>query len=546
MPELFLDNQLWFHGPSWLLIPEDHRPVSKFKPSLEKIPEKRKILCLLTINSSSEIDFNILERFSCYRTLRRVVAYCLRFLTKHKGPILPEELTHAETIILRITQNRHFADEMRYLKSNKPIKSNSKILNLNPFLGEDKLLRVGGRLQNSILSYASKHPIILPRSSHITNLIIQYFHYRYYHTGNQTTLHLLRQKFWPIDGLNQIRKNIKKCQTCFRAKPIMLDYKMGNLPDSRVILNRPFYDTGIDYCGPFYIKEKKYRNRNHLKIYVSIFVCMATKAVHIEVVSDLTTETFLAALRRFLARRGKPARIFSDNGTNFIGANNELKELYTLFQSDDHIENVTSYCTEQNIKFKFIPPSAPFFGGLWEAAVKSFKHHFKRVSHNNVFTFEEFTTLAIEIESILNSRPILPLSVDPQDLTALTPGHFLIGTALTTIPELNLQSTPTNRLSTWQHITKVRQDFWVRWKKEYLNQLQIRKKWNSSTDNVKEGMLVIIQEDNQPSMLWELGRIKELHPGRDGVVRTVTLQTHRGLMKRPVRKLAPLPIEDNE
>lgn len=239
----------------------------------------------------------------------------------------------------------------------------------------------------------------------------------------------------------------------------------------------PFYNTSIDFSGPFYIKEKKYQNRNTIKVYVCKFVCMTIKAVHLEIVSDLSTDGFLAAFRCFIARRGIPTNVYSDNGTNFRGANNYFKELYVILNSDKHKSQMERFAVEHRIAWHFIPSMAPHFGRLWESTVKSFKHHFKRVVGELLFTFEALNTLVIEIEGILNSRPISSISSNPNDLLVLMPAHCLIGRPLTALSELDYSSVPANRLSAWQHISKVRQDFWARWSLEYLNELQIRRKW---------------------------------------------------------------------
>ncbi|XP_044575197.1 uncharacterized protein LOC123259005 [Cotesia glomerata] len=186
---------------------------------------------------------------------------------------------------------------------------------------------------------------------------------------------------------------------------------MADLPSARVTDSAAFSHVGVDYFGPVSIKEKKFRNRTIIKAYGCVFICMATKAVHLEIVSDMTTEGFLGAFGRFIGRRGVPSHVYSDNGTNFVGANNELRELYYLLESEQHQGRVKEYAVRKNITWQFNPPLSPHFGGIWEAAVKSFKHHFRRVVKNQILTFEELNTLAVQIESILNSRSYAPYLV---------------------------------------------------------------------------------------------------------------------------------------
>lgn len=319
---------------------------------------------------------------------------------------------------------------------------------------------------------------------------------------------------------------------------------MGNLPSARVQETTPFANTGIDFCGPFYIKEKKYRNRTRIKVYVCVFICMSVKAIHLELVSDMSSDGFLAALRRFISRRGIPEHIYSDNGTNFIGANNQLKEIYSLFNSESHKEIINQFSINHRIIWHFIPPMAPHFGGLWESSVKLFKHHFKRVVGDLLFTFEELNTFIVEVEGILNSRPIVSLSSGPNDLLALSPAHYLIGKPLNALPEGNLSSVPANRLSTWQHITKVRQDFWARWNLEYLNELQMRGKWTKDGPELKIGTVVLIKNKGLPCAQWALGRILDLHRGDDGISRVATIKTMGGEIKRATKLLCPLPAEE--
>nr|XP_012145356.1 PREDICTED: uncharacterized protein LOC105663061 [Megachile rotundata] len=257
----------------------------------------------------------------------------------------------------------------------------------------------------------------------------------------------------------------------------------------------------------------------------------------------MTTEAFIAAFKRFIARRGICRNVYSDNGTNFVGANKELLDIQRKLQED---EKVRHFLVDKRISWHFMPALSPNFGGLCEAAVKSFKNHLKRVVGEELFTFEQFNTLVIEIEAILNSRPLVPLSSDPNDPSALTPAHFLIGNSLTSLPEVDFSETPSNRLSKWQHIQKVKQDFWSRWYKEYIHQLNVRQKWTRGSHEIKEGSLVVMKDDHLPPLQWHLGRVEKIHPGQDNIIRAVTVRTSHGSYRRNVQKLAQLPIADSE
>lgn len=318
---------------------------------------------------------------------------------------------------------------------------------------------------------------------------------------------------------------------------------MGNLPKERVNQARPFLNSGVDYCGPFQIKDIRRRGNPFTRYYyVAVFICLATRAVHLEVVNDLTTEAFIATLQRFMARKGKCKQIFSKNARNFVKANKTLQVLTQLFNSEEHWSTIKDSLTEESIKWNFIPLRAPHFGGLWEAAVKSFKRHLKAVVGNMVLTYDEFYTLIVQIESCLNSRPLVQLSSDPSDLTALTPAHFLIGDSLLTLPEENVEQVPINKLSRWEHIQRIMQHFWKRWSKEYVATLQPRTKWTQSHHTFK-GTLVLLKEDNLPPLQWRLGRIIEVFPGADGVVRVVLVKTKSSCFKRAVNKVCVLPID---
>nr|XP_033203622.1 uncharacterized protein LOC117164590 [Bombus vancouverensis nearcticus] len=363
-PEEFLRPTIWQHGPAWLYQSEGYWPTWELTPQIE-LPEQKGAICL----SANPADYSLLQRYSSWPKLIRIIARCLRWKQKKNraAPLTVTELRITHNKLIKLLQNIHLSEEIRTLQKDRNAAIKGKLTRLNPFIDKEGILRVGGRLSHSSMTFAQKHPIVLPKSS-VTTRIIEHEHKIHMHSGTQATLYAVRQRYWPVDGRSQVWRAIKGCVRCCRAQPPPVEYVMGNLPEARVTESRPFTNVGVDYCGPFHIKEKRDRNRRQIKVYVAIFVCLAIKAVHIELVDDLTSEAFIAALRRFIARRGYCSTIHSDNGTNFRGASNELRELHDLLQSDDHKEKVTAFLADKQIEWRFIPPHSPHFGGLWEAA----------------------------------------------------------------------------------------------------------------------------------------------------------------------------------
>ena len=215
--------------------------------------------------------------------------------------------------------------------------------------------------------------------------------------------------------MKTVRRVVNKCVRCFRTKPKIVEHIMGNLPIERVKISRAFLITGIDFSGPFYCKSE-IRNRALLKCYICLFICFGTKAVHLELVKDLSTDSFLAALKRFTCTRGNPKTIWSDNATNFVGAKNDLSALKDLFNNQQTNIAIVNQCLNDGIDWKFIPPRSPHFGGLWEASIKLAKHHFYRVVGLSVLNFGELRTLVCQISAIINSRPLFPHTENPEDL----------------------------------------------------------------------------------------------------------------------------------
>lgn len=404
-------------------------------------------------------------------------------------------------------------------------------------------MELDGRIQRSKLSFDAKHQYILPRHP-LTDLIVRDYHLEHLHIGPSGLLSALRQRFWLLGSRSAVRKITRGCVECFRVKPRSATQYMGNLPHTRVTPSAPFEVTGVDYAGPFLIKQAG-RKSVAIKAYLCVFVCLVTKCLHLELVSDMSTAAFIAALQRFVSRRGLVRELHSDNGSNFRGAKAELHELYSMFRENAAVNQIASFCQTKEIDWHFIPPDAPEFGGIWEASVKSTKYHLKRILKGTPLTFEELYTLLTQVEAILNSRPLFSHSDDPSDGEVITPAHFLIGRPMTAVPEPSYEGLNENRLSKWQHLQQMREHFWRSWVHDYLVSLQPRGKNFVRSPNLRPGIVVLLEDKTLPPQQWKLGKITHVYPGEDDLVRVVDVKVGNSVYRRPITKLSILPIEDN-
>ncbi|XP_062141879.1 uncharacterized protein LOC133849814 [Drosophila sulfurigaster albostrigata] len=393
-PQELLGSRLWWQGPEWLT----HSPAQWPSPviGLDTELECRAV----KVHAAQVLCEDFLDRFSRFDRALRVFAYVRRFAQRCRQPkvSLPEtlssqELAEAQERLIVQAQNRVYAKECASLRSHNRLIGSSDILSLNPFLDKQGVLRSCGRVRASTsLSYDERHPIILPFGCVFSRLLVSFTHQVSLHGGNQLVMRLVRTKFWIPKLRNLVKTVISACKTCVIHRRKLQSQLMGDLPSAR----STFRDLSLT---------------------------PDTKAIHLEATTDLTAEKFLEAFSRFVARRGCPLHMYSDNGKTFVGASSILSKEFV--ESTRNL--IVTTHSHQGLAWHFNPPGAPHMGGLWEAGVKSFKTHFYKTVSSVKHTFEELSTLLSKIEACLNSRPLTPMSEDVSDLAALTPGHFLIG-----------------------------------------------------------------------------------------------------------------------
>lgn len=535
------DLELWWSGPNFLNFDESEWPTLP-TPSYQGLPEFKSLpLSLSAIEPV--IHFN---KFSKLTKLERSFAYVKRFLNNLKNPksklsghLSVRELNDSFNHLCFFAQRESFPDEYKMLSKDCLLNPKSKLLSMSPFLDDNNLIRVGGRIDSSNYAYENKHPIVLDSSHHLTKLLFEREHLRNFHAGPQLLLASVRQSVWPINGRRLARQIVHRCVRCKRVQGKVLQPKMGDLPSQRINPDFPFISVGVDFAGPFHILNKRGRGARLQKAYLCLFVCLRYKCIHLEAVSDLSKNAFMMSLRRFVARRGKPIEIFSDNGGNFTAS---AKELGTFLKLNS--ESLSNFASQEGINFIFSPSYAPHFGGIWEAGVKSAKYHIRRIMGNTNLTFEEIGTLFTQVEAILNSRPLCPLSSSPNDFLFLSPGHFLIGRQLTAMPSQKLLEAKEGNLQRYARVEKLRQHFWQRWQKEYIAELQVRRKWNINNASLNVGDLVLLHEDHVPALSWRLGRVSRLYTGHDGINRVADVTTTKGCVRRALVRLCPLTNEE--
>ncbi|XP_043220311.1 uncharacterized protein LOC122389655 [Amphibalanus amphitrite] len=555
-------NQEWFSGPEflwkesheWPLTPNNLGDITedievKRERKKEQLPNTD--LRANCTNVITVLDVHPVETLLSYYSSRwkvvRAIAWLLRVrhrLLCKEAPratrrnLSIEEMEAGEREIVIHEQMASYASERKHLAAGRPVQLSSSLQKLNPIL-QDGFVVVGGRLERALLPETAKHPIILPASSRYATMVIQDVHEQLGHQGLSHVLTTVRQKFWIIHGNKAVRKVLSNCLHCRRRFSQPENQKMADLPIDRVqALQPPFTSTGVDCFGPFFVK----RGRGQEKRYGIIFTCLAIRAVHLEMADNLSTDSFICALKRFISRRGNVQVIRSDNGTNFVGTNNELKREWRKLHSSDAIYNTLA---KRGIEWIFNTPGASHHGGVWERMIRSTRRVLESLLSSQLLTDETLRTFLCEAESIINSRPLTPLTMDPTDAEPLTPNHLLLLAPGGDLQAGIWQETDNISIRRWKQARYMTELFWKRWRTEYLPLLQSRPRaWTRSRGNLKEGDVVLLVDTAVPRGQWPIGRVQTVKTSLDGLVRSVTILCRGTQLTRPIQKLVKLLSED--
>lgn len=506
--------QFWIEGPDFLKLPQASWPETPTVHIMENV--------LMVSENRQKNESTLLQHvvgfYSCLSKLLRVIARLLRFMKDfkvRKGKELGvSDLKNAEKALVRFEQRSLNVSHLKRLK---------------PFKDTDGLLRVHSRLTNaSHLSYDSKYPVILPKDSHLTKLIVEEEHRKAAHMGPSHVLCQLRQRFWIVGGLKTVKRVLSSCRKCREENAQPLQQEMSPLPEERVQPSFPFQFVGLDYFGPFYCKIRRQR----IKRYGCIFVCLATRAVHIECVNSLETSAFLCALSRFISRRGLPEKIFSDNATNFKGAQDELKNIVLSID-----EEASKFAVSKGVQWHFHPPLGSHHGGHYERFIRTVRRVLRGITDEQEMSEDNLMTFLCEAEKIINDRPLTPLTDDPNDSTPITPNMILL---LRNNSGQELFPSENKVRSYHRQAMFLGELFWKRWCEEYVPSLMVRQKWLVPKRNLKEGDLVLMCGEGFPRGSWPMARVVQIFRDSDQMVRKVMVKDKNGLKVRPITKLALL------
>ena len=540
---IHFDVKHWNNGPPFLIRDKCEWEIGQGSGDLAAgDPEiKQNTIISNVINDQHEHPIDMLcNHYSSLYRLKRATAW----LIKIKNKLLNRDVDHsmtttdimmAEYVILLHVQRTSYHDEIKRITVGQPVKKSSSLFQLSPILDENSILRVSGRIKHSSLERTRKEPYIIPHTHPLALLIARDCH-DISHSGREWTLGIIRKKYWITRARKIIAKVSRDCSMCKLLFATPPQQKMADLPPARLTFDRPaFAMTGVDCFGPFLVRCR----RSEVKRYGCIFSCFNTRAIHIEILPNLDTDSFINGLRRFVSRRGVPEELWSDNGTNFRGASNELSR---SFKSLDQ-EKIHHYCSKESIVWKFNPPCASNMGGVWERMIRTVRRVLNGILQKNVrLTDDILSTFMCEAESIVNGRPLTKISDDSIDPPVLSPNHLLLLKEGPRIPPGEFSEADMYRRR-WKHVQHLANTFWRRWLAEYIPELQKRQRWNVEKSNLKEGQIVLVTKENTLRGLWPLGIIVGLCYGLDGLVRTVKIKTTTGEIVCPINTIVLLEAD---
>ena len=372
--------------------------------------------------------------------------------------------------------------------------------------------------------------MIIPQDHKLCRLVIMDCQKKLNHEGTEHVRNELRLLYWILHSRSTVTKVLNDCSLCKRRKINSQPALMSSLPKGRWQITAPFSKVGVDYVVRFTVKHL----RKQEKRYGCLLTCLVTRTVHLEVAKSLDTDSFINAQRRFIRRRGPPSDIYSDNGTNFVGADRELKQSLEQWNQSQ----IADYLSQKDIPWHFNPPAFPQFGGIWERLVQSCKKALKVVLRGQVVTDEVLETAFAETEALVNSGPLTEVSSDQSGLEAITPNRFLISRANPVLPCGVFSDKEISRKKRWRQAQVVVDHVWSRCLKEYLPAVIERKKWNLPSHNLRVGDSVLVMDMKTQRGDWPLARVTRIFPGKDDTIRICEVKTKYGLYKKLVAKLA--------
>jgi hypothetical protein len=528
----------WMNGPDFLKSDSSEWPIDDIPgpPSPTGRREMKKKVLGAKVVVPKLLDP---AGYSNWLKLVRVTAWILRFChnlckkDRRNAEVLSvKELEEAELYWIKSAQQDPFGVEIESLSKGCAAAQASRIADLNLQL-VNGILCVGGRIDKAELPWEAKHPIILDHGHDITRLIVIHYHRKLIHARVEHVFNHIHEKYWILRGRSEVKNCTVKCLLCHRRRIQPFTQRMSSLPSTRLAgVSVPFQNVGLDYAGPFSVRIGRNRIEKH---YICLFTCMymqhaCTCSTHLEVAHSLEADSFIMALRRFLAWC-----------SSFVGAKRELRE--SVLEIDK--KRVANKLSARGVQCIFIPPAAPWFGGAWESLDKSTKRAMKAIMGNVVTVNEVFLTV---VESLLNSRPLVygGSSTSATDVSVLTSNHFLHGCASANLTPDKFLKRDMSLRHRWRHSQFLADQFWRRWRKEYVPHLIKRSKWHTIQRNLWRGDLVLIVEDNVPRGQWRQGRVVAPIASVDRLVRSTEIVTKAGTYVRPFGKLALLEAHHEE